>query len=284
MIARRNQSALTADERAAFVAAVLELKRNGTYDAFVRQHDEIMWTEDDDGERVAHRAPSFLPWHRRYLLDMERALQAVDPSVSIPYWDFTVDASTTSALWADDFLGGNGRGNGAGDSKVMTGPFAYDNGNWPINYSPDHRPFLRRNFHGGFARGGAPRYNLPTPADVRQALAETVYDVEPFNSNSATGFRNRMEGWLGGVRLHNLVHNWVGGNMATNASPNDPVFFLLHCFVDKLWADWQALHPDAGYLPLVGDGKVTGLDEPMKPWPGTTPRDMLDHTKFSRYV
>jgi tyrosinase len=28
-------------------------------------------------------------------------------------------------------------------------------------------------------------------------------------------------------------------------SPNDPAFWMVHAFVDKLWADWQALHPDA---------------------------------------
>ncbi|HEX5847186.1 MAG TPA: tyrosinase family protein, partial [Rhodoplanes sp.] len=27
--------------------------------------------------------------------------------------------------------------------------------------------------------------------------------------------------------------------MAPMTSPNDPVFFLHHCFVDKAWADWQ---------------------------------------------
>ena len=42
-----------------------------------------------------------------------------------------------------------------------------------------------------------------------------------------------------GSQLHNRVHLWVGGNMAPMTSPNDPVFFLHHCFVDKAWADWQ---------------------------------------------
>ena len=36
----------------------------------------------------AHGAPGFLPWHRAYILDLERELQAIDPSVALPYWRF----------------------------------------------------------------------------------------------------------------------------------------------------------------------------------------------------
>ena len=35
-----------------------------------------------------HFGPQFLPWHRAYLLDLERQLQAIDPSVSMHYWRF----------------------------------------------------------------------------------------------------------------------------------------------------------------------------------------------------
>jgi hypothetical protein len=42
---------------------------------------------------------------------------------------------------------------------------------------------------------------------------------------------------------------WVGGSMLPMTSPNDPCFFLHHCFVDKIWADWQAAHPALGYEP-----------------------------------
>ena len=36
----------------------------------------------------AHGNVGFLPWHRAYLLDLERELQAIDPSVTLPYWRF----------------------------------------------------------------------------------------------------------------------------------------------------------------------------------------------------
>ena len=42
--------------------------------------------------------------------------------------------------------------------------------------------------------------------------------------------------------MHNLVHRWVGGSMGPGTSPNDPVFFLHHCNVDRIWvslAHWE---------------------------------------------
>ena len=71
MPVRRNAAALSGGQRRAFVAAVLELKRRGGYDELVTIHFDRM-TADAAGQRVGHQSPSFLPWHRRYLLDFER--------------------------------------------------------------------------------------------------------------------------------------------------------------------------------------------------------------------
>ena len=51
-------------------------------------------------------------------------------------------------------------------------------------------------------------------------------------------FWNQLEA---GARTHNTGHNIVGGYMANPVfSPNDPLFWLHHAFIDKTWADWQA--------------------------------------------
>jgi hypothetical protein len=83
--------------------------------------------------------------------------------------------------------------------------------------------------------------------------------------------------------MHNRVHAYVGGSMGPPTSPNDPVFFLHHCFVDKQWADWQyPMHPDQErYLPPKGAASGQNLDDPMPPWNKPTdtvrPADVLDH-------
>ncbi|MEV0413524.1 tyrosinase family protein [Streptomyces sp. NPDC050448] len=268
MTVRKNQAKLTPDEKRAFTGALLELKRNGTYDRFVSAHNIFLMSDSDFGDRVGHRAPSFLPWHRRYLLDFEAELQKVDPRVSLPYWDWTVDRTAASSLWAADFLGGTGRDR---DGQVLDGPFAYAAGRWPITVGVDKRPYLRRTL-------GAAVPELPTKAEVNAVLAMPVYDTAPWNSAS-DGFRNHLEGWRG-AGLHNRVHVWIGGQMASAASPNEPAFWMHHAFIDMLWAEWQRRNPKSAYLPATGTPDVVDLHKPMRPWNNVTPADMLDHRKF----
>ncbi|KOU42822.1 tyrosinase MelC2 [Streptomyces sp. WM6378] len=271
MAVRKNQAHLTAAEKRRLVDALLQLKRNGKYDAFVTTHNAFIMSDTDTGDRVGHRSPSFLPWHRRFLIEFEQALQSVDPSVTVPYWDWTVDRTPSSSLWAADFLGGTGRSR---DGQVMDGPFAQSAGGWPVNVRVDGRTYLRRALGVNVAQ-------LPTRAEVDGVLAMTTYDTAPWNSAS-DGFRNHLEGWRG-VNLHNRVHVWVGGQMGTGASPNDPVFWMHHAFVDKLWSQWQAMHPGSPYLPTAGTRDVVDLHDTMRPWNNVTPADLLDHTRYYTY-
>lgn len=266
---RKNQSSLTAPEKAAFVAAVKALKANGDYDIFVAQHRAAFMASPND---PAHRGPAFLPWHREYLRRFELALQQIDPSVSIPYWDWTVDRTAGASLWAANFMGGNGTG---ASRQVTTGPFAFSTGEWNLTVRDpgDTITFLTRAFG---AMG-----SLPTQSAVDAAKNVVPYDSSPWNSNSSTNtsFRNRLE-----AVIHNPGHMWVGGSMMAMSSPNDPVFWLHHCNIDRLWAEWQRENPTEDYLPPSGTPGVVaghGLDDPMPPWDDETspptPRSVLDH-------
>ncbi|MFF1735247.1 tyrosinase family protein [Streptomyces sp. NPDC058247] len=281
---RQNQRALTAAQKKRFVSALLAVKRSGQYDEFVRTHVEFYVGDGDGGQRVAHMAPTFLPWHRQFLLEFERALQRVDPGVSVPYWDWTVDRSPTSSLWGEGFLGGNGR---RSDRRVMTGPFAYGSGHWHIKEGVTEGEYLTRDF-------GRPRdpVELPTKGELAWAMDDPLYDSAPWNSTSSRGFRNKVEGWTSGVgngkfRNHNRVHRWVGGHMLGADAVNDPVFWLNHAFVDLLWSRWHRKYPDsAPYLPAggtMGEGPVVTLDEPMPPWK-VKPSSMIEHGDLYRYA
>jgi tyrosinase len=293
MIVRKSVRSLTPEWKARFVGALLELKRKGRYDEYVHWHHEVMapttlaWEPKDSLYRNgAHRGSSFLPWHREFLLQVEADLRAIDDTLFLPYWDWSEDAQlgdpATSPLWADDFMGGNGA---EGDGwRVATGPFAHAGGNWPI---PEH--------HGGPAllrRFGVSATSLPTEVDVGLALRELLYDTPGYDSSPFTlGFRNRLEGWITrradpnvttpGSQLHNRVHLWVGGSMEPMTSPNDPVFFLHHCFVDKIWADWQQLQRQARpegaphYAPEREGPPGHNLGDTLRPWTRTI-RDALD--------
>jgi tyrosinase len=265
---RKNQASLTAAERKAFVDAVLALKKRGTYDTFVQIHSDFMLGDPDGGGVTAHGAPSFLPWHRQLLLEFEGVLQTVNPAVTIPYWDWTVDNQATSSIFADDFMGGDGR---LDDDVVTTGPFAGANGQWPITVTPDDGPQLFRSF-GRFGQAV-----LPSKADLDSVMSRTIYDTPPWTSD--TSFRYTVESLL-----HSPPHVWVAGQMVSGSSPNDPLFWLHHCMIDKVWTEWQRLHPAAGYQPVEPTTGLVHLDGLMKPWKTTTPKQMLDVSQLYTYA
>jgi tyrosinase len=297
MYVRKNATSLSEQEKEAFVEGLLALKRQGRYDEYVHMHHATMipsvWPfepRDPNYRTGMHRGPSFLPWHREFLLQVEMDLRTIDSSISIPYWDWTADAAmpdpSASPIWDENFLGGNGIE--SDDWRVASGPFAFSKGNWPIPKGHDG-PALRRQF-------GVWTPTLPTTQDLTLAMSEIFYDTPNFNSSPFTiGFRNRLEGWVtqrgdsrvrtAGSQLHNRVHVWVGGSMLPMTSPNDPVFFLHHCFVDKVWADWQSLqreaNPDASphYAPEEGGPAGHNIDDQLKPWERTI-RQVLDITQL----
>ncbi|WNM35207.1 tyrosinase family protein [Streptomyces sp. Li-HN-5-11] len=284
---RKDAGTLTGAEKRRFVRALLELKRRGEYDEFVRMHLQYFPADGERGLRTAHMAPSFLPWHRRFLLDLEGALRRVDSSVTVPYWDWTRDRTTTSAPWTADFLGGNGR---RSDHQVMTGPFAHREGNWTLKVGVTDAVFLTRDL--GLSR--AP-IDLPTRRDLEWALDDPVYDAPPWDSTATRGFRNKLEGWGTGRdavpwRNHNRVHRWVGGAMLGGASVNDPVFWLHHAFVDLQWYRWQRRHGGARYLPGTPPGpgdeqydRVVARHQKLPPW-DVTPDELEDVSGVYRYA
>jgi len=302
---RKNATSLTSAERKAFVDALLTLKKSGTYDKYVKLHFDAMMQirafpnepQDMSYRNAAHSGPAFLPWHRKLLLDFENELRKIDGGVTLPYWEWNADARLPSAkassIWADDLMGGDGTGP---YGEVQTGPFAGATGNWPIAKALDDEglgPALKRTL-------GQQTASLPTDEHVRFLMNEPFYDVPPWCSISSIGFRNRLEGWLNkrndsrywtdGSQMHNRVHVWVGGHMTASTSPNDPVFWLNHAHVDKLWSDWQMLMANSmpgmqmprenDYVPRSGGPVGHNLDDTLWPW-DVKPREMLDTSSLN---
>ena len=110
---RKNLTRLTITERQAFTNAVNQLRADGNYTPFVDQHQGALGH--------GHGGPAFFPWHREFVLRFEHALQAIDSSVSLPYWDWTAEnlnsAGTESLIWRNDFMGGP---RAAGTGNVTT--------------------------------------------------------------------------------------------------------------------------------------------------------------------
>ncbi len=312
LLARKSVAALTPQERTDYVNAVLALKRKpspwadglSVYDTFV------MWHRDAFGCAVmaGHMGPAFMPWHRVLLRLYEEQLRDVDPEVTLPYWDWTVDNGTGAPVWTDDFMGGNG--DPATGMAVTTGPFR--KGAWEIqifDYNDRVRsPFIVRGLGSGFLATA-----LPTAEEVEAALAIETYDAAPWSTlvSAKRSFRQNLEGWrncveetcdpengmsptcTGSHDLHNRVHLWVAGEavfaeegpsdddpaetpcthpatdlmgtMASNSSPNDPVFWLHHANIDRIYQMWLDRH-GPNYQPVSGGPWGHNLNDSMWPY------------------
>jgi tyrosinase len=266
---RHNHRDLTPAQKAAFVNAVLALKNDvdsvlhpgaqKRYDDFVEVHKNAMMGPAMF-QPMPHGTPLFFPWHRILLRQFELALQTAthDNTITLPYWDWAF--SGTSNPFTRDFLGGDG--DLAQGGRVTVGPFAHAGSKFTIRVWDTARgdPGLRREF------GEDATSWLPTPSQVSAGLAKTPYSPGP------SSFEPVAEGVL-----HNPVHRWIGGNMADATSPNDPVFFLHHTYLDLLWERWKQHHPTLPpYTPVRGArgrdlGSTLVYHAPRRPapWPGS---------------
>ncbi len=286
------------------------------YDQFVMWHRSLYACDPNmppGSMPMPHAGPLFLPWHRQYLLMFEDALRSVsgNKDITVPYWDWTQEQST-QAVFQDDFMGGPGD---PGDGyAVTTGPFR--KGEWPVTVQPQSWT-EQLSLWPHLVRGGAatPIFNLPTPAEIQAALETPLYDVAPYDTSAdwRLSFRNNVEGYrdapgqvgmvcapdgfmvplpLNPPTMHNAVHGWVGGllsispdgrpvygTMVLSTSPNDPVFFLHHSYIDRLWAQWQSRHGIHTYQPVSGS-PGNNVDDMLMPFHEiglmVTPRDLED--------
>ena len=88
---------------------------------------------------------------------------------------------------------------------------------------------------------------LPNAAAVAAAAANGTFNT----------FAPALEG------IHNSGHVWVGGSMGSiPTAPADPVFWMHHAEIDRIWSVWQATHP--GQNPAL-----TGAAAIMDPWTET---------------
>ncbi|KAI9291217.1 Di-copper centre-containing protein, partial [Neoconidiobolus thromboides FSU 785] len=166
----------------------------------------------------AHGVPAFLPWHRVYLRNLELNLQKIDSSVVLPYWDWSIDAQDPERSVVFKIFGGNGKGR---DKCVTDGPFANS-----IMRVPN-RHCLRRDFDDG--------------NKISSLISTEALELILSRSKTFDQFRKQIEG-----NPHGAVHMNIGGDRGdfnTMYSPNDPIFYLHHVFIDLLWFEWQERNP-----------------------------------------
>jgi tyrosinase len=253
------------------------------WDLFTWWHVAAMTWPTPGGGNRAHGGPVFAPWHRLYLRRLEQAIQSVtgDATFGLPYWDWSTDgqlapaAQLSAPIWSRV---------GPPQGPITTGPFGALRIRLLANpadnriYVVPARPISRA------AGQQSPR--LPDLTDQRAALLDGTFDRASWD-RSADSFRNKLEGWQDPREavpprqspwMHNRVHVFVGGSMLPGSSPNDPVFFLNHCNVDRIWEGWLTQRGRT-YVPGAGQGPPGHrINDPLLSiaWPSMTAAQVLD--------
>lgn len=240
---RKDAQTLSAAERDRFLGALATLNGGGAgrFRDFRDMHVNAASAEE-------HGNVGFLPWHRAYILDLERELQAIDPSVTLPYWRFDRPAPN---VFTREFMGVP---NSAGRVEFTAG-----------------HPFNTWRTDGALGISRVPSF---VPGAAPAGLLTEVQTIALGGPVATASYANfdRMEG-----NPHGSAHTRFSGFISSiPTAARDPLFFMLHANVDRLWAKWQwarkqtsATNPRA-FAPAVPDRIGHRLADRMWPWNGVT--------------
>ncbi|KJZ68354.1 hypothetical protein HIM_12255 [Hirsutella minnesotensis 3608] len=257
----------------------------------------IAWnnTAAGDGRNpgyCAHGEAQFLTWHRPYIVAFEQSLvnnakeiarqyptnqraryvQAAD-ILRTPFWDWAASPRVPKSTVPSTLTINTAHGRRSVKNPLAGFVYPQDALNGAFGqFSP--KPSRRQ-----VTRCPSPK-SYPQSANSllrRDNLRELVYDAfiysetfEDFSSTAGSG--TSIE------QTHNLVHNYAacGQTMGDlGYAAYDPLFWLHHTNVDRLYALWQAAHPDKSRLTTTYRGKarfttqegsMIGPDSPLSPF------------------
>nr|BAC76424.1 tyrosinase [Halocynthia roretzi] len=215
----------------------------------------------------AHEGPSFLPWHRYFLLKWEEEIRNVvlnSESFGLPYWDWT--ASQDCDMCSDEYFGGRN----PSDDKLLSEGSVFSQ--WDIICTKLDQYTLNGQQCAGEKEGPLLRNfgnydpqrssDIPTREEVEQSLRFSTYDTFPYDNSSNQSFRNILEGFADSENgtapnhistLHNAIHLYMNGTMSlVPSSANDPLFLVHHVFIDSIYERWlQDKRNSEIFSPLV---------------------------------
>jgi hypothetical protein len=155
---------------------------------------------------LIHNSPVFLPFHRIYIQQFELRFMS-NLSFGVPYIDWAIDAKnvSNSIIFTENFFGQNDQ-----DGNIINSNFSNIKIAFPAN------EILKR--------------KVSIVSGYTDDTRQTIIKLAPTFSN----FSKTLE-----IGIHGLYHSNMIFTMNTVYSPNDPLFFLHHSFIDKMWYEWQ---------------------------------------------
>jgi len=292
---RREWSAISEAERVEWVDAVKCLTKLPHSDSLVAQvdpalslippintssslYDDFVYVHMDQNIKI-HFTGLFLPWHRSFLYSFESALkEKCGYKGAHPYWNWTVHADDfiKSPVFSSSTTSGfGGNGNPDDDLQIAEGDGAFST-DFVRPYPVPHR--IRRNITmQPWAANGSPFADQVVDPELNPLkFANTTFTPAAIQA-LIDGYEGDFEGFQAFFEFfqgaHAAIHSAIGADMfgtcPSNApptcvlgpkwSPNDPLFFMHHGMVDKIWYDWQLKHK-ANFWSYRG-GSVQALED-----------------------
>jgi len=215
--------------------------------------------------KVVHLDGFFLTWHRYFLWLFEQDLEAqCGYTGAFPYWNWPATADNLKGSPIFD-----------GSEYSMSGDGLYTNSS-PVVLSPSFS--IPHGSGGGcvtdgpFANMSVPMANIPSSVIVQGLpLPPTAFNLRPncltrdlntyaaqtwcnydalysaLDAPTIANFSTQVNGVPGGgsLGLHSGAHFTMGAPASSLfVSPQDPIWYPLHTFLDHLYTSWQIRHPD----------------------------------------
>ncbi|RPA77868.1 Di-copper centre-containing protein [Ascobolus immersus RN42] len=255
---------------------------------------------------VVHGDGWFLPFHRLQMKAHETLLrEECGYKGTQPYWDETIDAGNFSkSIVFDPVLGFGGDGSGP-EYCIQDGPFA----SYQLNTGPGYKniPHCIWRQMNDFLSSGSSQASidrcmtLTTYADAWPCFENGIMPGDPKTGPPPQFFDSFFPPWpplppsagppvgapapgngtLAGPppSPHNAGHIGVGGEMANPiSSPGDPLFYLHHTYLDRIWWQWQKKDLKKRLVDIAGytSNFPPKPEEPGQGWVNATLDDTLD--------
>ncbi|KAK6525138.1 hypothetical protein TWF694_005284 [Orbilia ellipsospora] len=223
-----------------------------------------------------HADVLFLSWHRPYLALYEQiiwqhaqnivnefaeprrsAYNAVLPTLRIPYWDWAVDARMPPQVGDMQTIQVE---TPQGQQTIANPLYSYrftslaEIPDQPFNRMPETYRFPAQMSNGQYFSQPQAVNNalISIGGNLRSRVYQLLTAYKQYNQVSSKAASQSNNGQLDSIEgVHDTIHGTVGsgGHMGwIDVSSFDPIFWLHHTNIDRLFAIWQGINPSSYQL------------------------------------